>query len=141
MFYFDTSFIAPLYIPEPDSPTAREQALALADQPIAISEWTCVEFSSMVARRVRMRELTDGDALGLLESFTRIAHTQYTVLIPTQADYRLAESFLRRFDSGLRAGDALHLAIVRNHGLSRLFSLDQGLIRAAALLDIPAATH
>jgi len=141
MFYFDTSFIAPLYVPEPDSPTVRQLAFDLAAQRIAISEWTCVEFSSMVARRVRMKELAEDVAQGLLESFSRIAHGQYQVLMPTLADYRLAERFLRRFDSGLRAGDALHLAIARNHGADRVYSLDQGLIKAAGMLNIPAGNN
>lgn len=140
MLYFDTSFIAPLYISEPNSDEVRQLTLALSKKHIAISEWTCVEFSSMVARRVRMQQLGENAAQGLLAAFERISHTQYVVLTPSQADYRLAELFLRNFATGLRAGDALHLAIAKNNGASHVYSLDQGLIRAAALLDLPAGS-
>lgn len=141
MLYFDTSFLAPLYIPEPNSDEVRQLVYTLSRQTIAISEWTCVEFSSMVARRVRMKELSDGAAQGLLDAFERISRSQFVVLTPSQMDYRQAESFLRHFASGLRAGDALHLAIVRNHGAERIYSLDKGLIKAAGTLDIPVGNN
>lgn len=140
MLYFDTSFIAPLYIPEPNSDEVRQLTYNLAQQYIAISEWTCVEFSSMVARRVRMRQLGESAAQGLLTAFERISHTQFAVLTPSQADYRLADLLLRNFTTGLRAGDALHLAIAKNHGASHIYSLDQGLIKAAAMLGLPAGS-
>jgi predicted nucleic acid-binding protein len=140
MLYFDTSFIAPLYVPEPNSDEVRQLTYALSRQYIAISEWTCVEFSSMVARRVRMQQLGENAAQNLLTAFERISHTQYGILIPSSADYRLADRFLRNFATGLRAGDALHLAIAKNNGASHIYSLDQGLIKAAAMLDLPAGS-
>ncbi|MDP2784262.1 MAG: type II toxin-antitoxin system VapC family toxin [Sulfurimicrobium sp.] len=140
MLYFDTSFIAPLYIPEPNSDEVRQLTYTLSQEYIAISEWTCVEFSSMVARRVRMQQLRENAAHGLLAAFERIAHTQFVILTPSQADYRLADLFLRNFASGLRAGDALHLAIARNNGAQHVYSLDQGLIKAAAILNISASS-
>lgn len=140
MLYFDTSFIAPLYIPEPNSDEVRQLTYTLSQQYIAISEWTCVEFSSMVARRVRMQQLGEDAAQGLLTAFERISHTQFVILTPSQADYRMAERFLRNFATGLRAGDALHLAIAKNNGASHVYSLDQGLIKAAAMLEIPVGS-
>lgn len=140
MLYFDTSFIAPLYIPEPNSDEVRQLTYAVSQQHIALSEWTCVEFSSMVARRVRMQQLGENAAQGLLTAFERISHTQFAVLTPSPADYRLAEQFLRNFTTGLRSSDALHLAIAKNNGASHIYSLDQGLIRAAAMLDLPASS-
>ena len=136
MLYLDTSFVAPLYIPEPDSDEVRRLIYSLSQEYIAISEWTCVEFSSMVARRVRMQQLGETEAQGLLAAFERISHTQFAILTPSQADYRLADIFLRNFATGLRAGDALHLAIAKNNGAQHVYSLDQGLIKAAGLLNI-----
>lgn len=140
MLYFDTSFIAPLYIPEPNSDEVRQLTYTLSQEYIAISEWTCVEFSSMVARRVRMQQLSENAAHGLLTAFERISHTQFVILTPSQADYRLADLFLRNFATGLRSGDALHLAIAKNNGASHIYSLDQGLIKAATALDLPAGS-
>jgi len=140
VLYFDTSFIAPLYVPEPNSDEVRQLTYTLSRQCIAISEWTCVEFSSMVARRVRMQQFGKDSAQSLLAAFERISHTQFVILMPSQADYRLAALFLRNFATGLRTGDALHLAIAKNNGASHIYSLDQGLIKAAAMLDIPAGS-
>lgn len=140
MLYFDTSFIAPLYVPEPTSDAVRRLTFTLAQHYIAISEWGCVEFSSMVARRVRMQQLGEGEAQGLLNAFERISHTQFVILTPTQADYRLADLFLRNFATSLRAGDALHLAVAKNNGAEHVYSLDQGLLKAATLLNIPAGS-
>lgn len=140
MLYFDTSFIAPLYLSEPNSDEVRQLTYTLSRQYIAISEWTCVEFSSMVARRVRMRQLGENAAQGLLAAFERISHTQFAVLTPSRADYRLAELFLRNFATGLRAGDALHLAIAKNNGANHIYSLDQGLVKAATMLDLLAGS-
>lgn len=140
MLYFDTSFLAPLYVPEPSSEYVRDVTFKLAkDNDIAISEWTCVEFSSMIARRVRMNLLAEDDAKRLLDAFELISHAQYLLLTPTQGDYRLANRFLRNFSSGLRAGDALHLAIAKNHGAHHVYSLDQGLVKAAIALGLPAS--
>ncbi|BAZ39985.1 hypothetical protein NIES4101_59450 [Calothrix sp. NIES-4101] len=40
--------------------------------------------------------------------------------------------------TGLRAGDALHLAIARNRSIENLLSLDRQLIDAARKLNIPS---
>lgn len=57
MIYVDTSFIAPFYIQEATSETVEEILLNLPTQELAISDWTVVEFASLLSRRVRMGEL------------------------------------------------------------------------------------
>jgi uncharacterized protein len=52
-------------------------------------------------------------------------------------DYRISADFADRHASGLRAGDALHLAIAYNHGLE-LCSLDKTLVGAAEPLGVSA---
>jgi predicted nucleic acid-binding protein len=41
--------------------------------------------------------------------------------------------------TGLRAGDALHLAITANHGAKKVWSLDQGFIKAGKQLKLPVS--
>jgi predicted nucleic acid-binding protein len=60
------------------------------------------------------------------------------VLVPERDDYWLSTRYLERFDLGLRAGDALHLAIALNHGARELYSLDAVLVRSAQRLKIKA---
>ena len=55
MVYLDTSFIAPLILPEATSDRIEDFIQKIAVGELAVSHWTRVEFASLVARRVRMR--------------------------------------------------------------------------------------
>ncbi|MFG1466891.1 type II toxin-antitoxin system VapC family toxin, partial [Xanthobacter sp. DSM 24535] len=52
-------------------------------------------------------------------------------------DYDLAKKFLGTFETGLRAGDALHLAIASNHQAGAIYSLDKVLFKAGKILGLP----
>ncbi len=58
-------------------------------------------------------------------------------LTPTEDDFRLAASWLGYFETGLRAGDALHLAIARNHDAAAIYTLDKGMLIAGEMLELP----
>ena len=60
------------------------------------------------------------------------------VFTVTTADFILASEFIQQWETGLRAGDALHLAIARNHSIENFLSLDRKLIDAARQLKIPS---
>ncbi len=45
----------------------------------------------------------------------------------------------KRFDNSLRAGDALHPAIAVNQGTKNFYTLDNGLLQAGELLQIPVS--
>ena len=139
MLYLDTSFIAPLVLNESASPLVEA---FLAKQPagsLAVSQWTRVEFCSLVAREVRMKHLSAQTAEAIILEFSALVAESCQVWLPDTADFDLARTLLARFDSGLRAGDALHLAIAKNQGAAKLMTLDDGLLKAARLLGIPAA--
>ena len=139
MLYLDTSFVAPLVLNEVVSP--RVEAF-LAKQPagsLAVSEWTRVEFCSLVAREVRMKHFTAQTAEAVIAEFEALIQESCQIWLPSAADYQLARTLLARFDTGLRGGDALHLAIARNQGADKVLTLDEGLLKAAKLLKLPAA--
>jgi hypothetical protein len=52
----------------------------------------------------------------------------------------LSESYVENFETGLRAGDALHLAIAANRRAETFYSLDRTLLRAGRLLDLPISS-
>ena len=60
-------------------------------------------------------------------------------VLPTSADYELAGSLVRDWKSGLRSGDALHLAIARNRDAT-LVTLDKAMLKAARSLKIAHKT-
>ena len=62
----------------------------------------------------------------------------FAVLLPNGADFDLAREYLGRFETGLRAGDALHLAIAGNRRAEAIYSLDKALLKAGAMLGVTA---
>lgn len=138
MRYVDTSFLAPLFREETVSLKVED---FLGRQPagsLAISHWTRVEFASVFARDVRMglHEKFASQAIG---EFEQLVDESFLTWVPTLADYELARSYVQRFASKLRAGDALHLAIAKNHGADMLYTLDEGMLAAARLLKLKAS--
>jgi predicted nucleic acid-binding protein len=64
----------------------------------------------------------------------------FAVLLPNADDFDLAKEFLGTYDAGLRAGDALHLAIAKTHRATTVYSLDKTLLKAGLVLGLPVAT-
>jgi NADP-dependent 3-hydroxy acid dehydrogenase YdfG len=63
----------------------------------------------------------------------------FAVLLPNVEDFDLARRYLNRFETGLRAGDALHLAIASNHQVAAIYSLDRTLLAAGKMLALPVS--
>ncbi len=138
MFYFDTSFVTPLFVDEPTSVLIVDFMQKIPTGQLLTSYWTQVEFASLLARRVRMQELTEEQALQILKEFEQLLVDSYQIIMPTVEDFKLATQLLQHHHTGLRGGDALHLAISKNQGAKCLYTLDQGLIKAATSLNIVA---
>jgi predicted nucleic acid-binding protein len=68
--------------------------------------------------------------------FTRLAAESLSMLPIGAAQFRRAASFADRYELGLRAGDALHLAICADHGAT-LCTLDRRLAEAGTALGVP----
>src|SRR5262249_35204623 len=82
---------------------------------LSTSHWTRVEFCSGTARHVRTKTLTPGEATIAIADFESKISPGFTLLPIASPDCELAREFLQRYETGLRAGDALHLAIARNN--------------------------
>jgi len=137
MLYLDTSFIAPIVLPEASSEVIEAFMIRRKPGEMAVSHWTRVEFAGLVARRARMKELSNEQAMHALAVFLQLLTDSILVIQPSLSDYNLAIELLNRHDSGLRSGDALHLAIAQNRG-AEFFTLDEQLIKAARILGIMA---
>ena len=140
MLYFDTSFLVPLILPEP---TSDKIAAALKELPVeqfTVSHWTRVEVSSLLAREVRVGGLSAVAAAQADMRFEELVENSFAILLPNADDFSLAKQYLGRFETGLRSGDALHLAIARNHGATSIYSLDKTLLKAGAILGLPLST-
>jgi uncharacterized protein len=137
VFYFDTSFVAPLILPESTSAKIAELVRRLPVVELAVSYWTKIEFSSLLARKVRTRELTVEAAERADARFEIMAGDAFAVFLPDANDFGLAKQYLGKFETGLRSGDALHLAIAANRHARAIYSLDRKLMAAGKILDLP----
>jgi uncharacterized protein len=135
--YLDASLLVALFVIDPTS--ARADAF-LSEQAtvVVISDFGAAEFSSAVARRVRMRDLTrDEGRLAFAQFDTWIARSVRRRELTT-ADIASAERILRRLDVNLRAPDALHVAIAERIGAT-LVTFDQRMAANARALGMAVA--
>jgi predicted nucleic acid-binding protein len=139
VLYFDTSFHAPLVLPESTSDKIAAFVRRLPVEELTVSHWTRVEFSSLIARDVRMSVLDAAAGARADARFEAMVDASFAVLLPNADDFGLAKRYLRKFNTGLRAGDALHLAIAGNRQAAAIYSLDKGLLMAGRLLDLPVS--
>lgn len=137
MLYFDTSFLVPLILPETTSDRIAAFVHRLSAEQLTVSHWTRVEFSSLIAREVRMGGLDVQTARRADARFEAMVDESFSVLLPNAGDFDLAKRYLGRFGTRLRAGDALHLAIANNHRAAVIYSLDKTLLDAGNILSLP----
>ena len=140
MLYFDTSFLVPMLIAEDTSERVEAFFLNLSPgKDLFVSQWTRVEFASVLSRLVRMQQLGRHNAVECSKRFDLFLEQSFRIATPVVADFELSWAFLARFDNSLRAGDALHLAIAGNQGAENFYTLDNGLLQAGELLQIPVS--
>ncbi len=140
MIYFDTSFLVPLILSEPSSKRVERVVHRQPAGELAVSHWTRVEFSSLLAREVRMGGMDGLAARRADAEFEAVVAESFRVLLPDEEDFNLSKQYLQRYESGLRAADALHLAIAKNQKAAMIYSLDRKLLRAGRVLGLPIAS-
>ena len=117
--YIDTSVLGAYYCPEPLSPEA-EDALRRIEDPV-ISSLTEVEFFSLVAKKHRLKELSEPKARRALGAFTsHVADGYYRRLVLSAEHYAKARSLIGSFNTTLHTLDALHLAVAASEKLPLL---------------------
>lgn len=130
--YLDASALLPLFIEE----TRTEQAHAcLRGNVLIISDFAIAEFSSGVARRTRAGEIDESGAttvFAALDAWT-VNATRREAL--TAGDVNVAISLVRRLDLGLRAPDAINIAIAQRCDAS-LLTFDEKMARSARSLGM-----
>lgn len=133
--YVDTSVLVAALTKEAE--TARMQAWLAAQTADAlfISTWVVTEFSAALSMKLRSGALGAEHRATALSAFAQLCENNLTILDITPLDFRKAATFADQAQAGLRAGDALHLAICAEHG-SRLCTLDRRLSEAGLMLGV-----
>lgn len=133
--YLDASLIVALLTPE----AASERADAwFADQPagsLAISPWVATEVSSALSIKVRTGALDLDRRAAALSAWNAMQSDSLLALAITDGHFEAAAAIANQHELGVRAGDALHLAIVFDGGHT-LVTLDRPMADAASRLGI-----
>jgi len=137
MLYVDTSVLVAALTPEDRSADIQHWLSAQEAAELHVSDWVVTEFSSALSIKVREGALTPEHRAEVLAVFTAVVDESFTVLPVSRDDFRTAARFADQVDAGVRAGDALHLAIAGGHGAT-LCTLDRKLLSAAPFLAVSA---
>lgn len=138
-FYLDTSALVAALGNEEQTENVQNWLGARPAGELHISDWVITEFSSAQSLKLRSGQIQPEHRAESLTTFTRLLEQSLIVLPVTSANFRTAARLADQHHTGLRAGDALHLAICGDHG-TKLVTLDSTLAAAAITNGIPALT-
>ncbi len=137
MRYLDTSVIVAAFTNEQYTDVAQAALRPDAGDPPVISDWVFTEMSGALSTKVRARRLRPRDRIEAWSAFTELVERTFTVLPISAAHFRTAAVLVEDPATGLRSGDALHLAVA-SLAQATMLTLDRGMSNAADLLQIPA---
>ncbi|MBA5604691.1 type II toxin-antitoxin system VapC family toxin [Duganella sp. FT3S] len=130
MRYVDTSVLMAFLLPETGSQRA-ERLMTSPGEALAFSSWTEVELLSALGIQVRRKLITRSGARKVVDAFASLVAPALVRLAVDDNDHRMAAHMLDGWQTTMRAGDALHLALVREYQ-AELWTFDRDMAKAAA---------
>jgi predicted nucleic acid-binding protein len=136
MIYVDTSVLVALFTNEA---TASRIVLWYADEtrPLVSGDWCTTEFASALALKQRTGQLTREQSDTSWQVFSDFCSNGLRLLALDREVFIQAAQLVRNSKNGLRAGDALHLALALHVQAEALFTLDIRLGESTTLSNIP----
>ena len=138
MFNADTGILVAGLTNEVRTDDAQQWLAEQSAGELAISQWVDTEFSAALSMKLRMGQLQSSDRAEVLSAFAQLVAESFHILPIGSMDSGVAARYADQHATGLRAGDALHLAIAANQG-ARIRTLDKRLEAAAESLGVSAA--
>ena len=133
--YLDTSLLVAALTNEAETGRVQAWLGEQAADSLAISDWVTTEFSSALSVKLRSGQIEPLHRAEALAMFTRLSADSLAVLPISGSQFRTAARFADQYALGLRAGDALHLAICADRGAT-LCTLDRRLSAAGPALGV-----
>ena len=139
MVYLDTSALVPMFMREPKTDAVLAW-LESAGQAVAVSDWSLVEFASAASMKVRAGAVTAKGAREAIDRVRAFVRAHCTVATPREEEFHRAAELAGDAAAGLRAGDALHLAIAGSLNVQGILSLDDAMTESAKSLGMKVVT-
>jgi predicted nucleic acid-binding protein len=136
--YLDASVLVALITPEPSSLAVQRWLNAARSDRLVVSDWSMTESASALGMKVRLREMPASELPEAWELLSSMVSASFEPLSPRRIDFERAIEFLAQPALGLRAGDALHLAVAVGAEAGPVVTLDKTMLRAARRLGIEA---
>jgi predicted nucleic acid-binding protein len=137
ILYLDTSLLVAAFTREPATPRVLTWLRQPGREDLLVSEWVRTEFSAALSMKMRMKEIDEAYRTQATLLFARAIADSKQVITEVTAHFQDASALAANHALGLRAGDALHLAIAKERG-AVLCTLDQRLARAAIAVGAQA---
>jgi predicted nucleic acid-binding protein len=133
--YLDTSLVVTALVTEPSSEVVLAWLDANRAARLIVSDWVVTEFSAALCVKLRSHQIHAEAQESALAKFGDLIGGEFDCLPLSREHFRLAATFANRSLVGLRAGDALHLAIAATHSI-KLCTRDRRLAEAGTGLGV-----
>ena len=138
MIYLDTSVVVALLTPEERSAQALDW-FGQSREPLVSSDWLITETHSALGIKQRHHGLSSAARQAAGEQFERLLQGGVELRSLDRDRFRQAAELLQDPALGLRAGDALHLAVALHSRCTQLASFDIRMQQAAQTLGLMSA--
>ena len=130
MVYVDTSVLVALFTNEA---TAERIANWTAEEtrPLVSGDWCVTEFASALSLKQRTSQITPRQSNAAWKVFSQFCEGHLRLLPLEREVFGQAAHMVRTSKNGLRAGDALHLALALRVRAVAFFTLDVRLAKSA----------
>ena len=138
LIYLDSSVVVALLTPEERSAQALDW-FAQSREPLISSDWLITETHSALGIKQRHHGLSSSARQAAGQQLERLLQGGVELRLLDRERFRQAAELLQDSALGLRAGDALHLAVALHSRCTRLASFDSRMQQAAAALGMRPA--
>jgi uncharacterized protein len=137
MIYVDTSVLVAMYVRETGS-RAVDRWYSACTEDMVSSAWCVTEFANALSIKQRTGQVDEAAALVAWQQFERLCANDLQLLPIDPSTYHRAAILALDAGSGLRAGDALHLAAAHDSKAASMATLDKVLAKNAKRHGITA---
>ena len=135
MQYADTCLLVSVFISDSGTDAALAWLEGTSGQPILASHWSLTEFASAAASLARQKTISARLHNEAQSRFRRFAAERLTLEPLLPIDFDRASHLVEHYASGLRADDAVHLALCQRLNAT-LCTADKVMVSAAKTVGI-----